>query len=206
MKKYLLVMLVGAGIGLAPPGAKASVTASLSQFTGDPTSIGVTITSLSSGGVQFQLLPKAGSITGFWINLPSITEGLLTGATVEGANIVSSTVKLNSVTDLGGGVNLQGGGNPGAMDVGVRFEKKTGMQSFVLLGANVTEATFANATFGARIQAIQTGRGGEGSSKLVGNGTSTPPGGPTVPDASSTAMLLGMSLCGIEWLRRKIKS
>jgi len=215
MKRTLLVaVLIGAGIGLAPPAAWANVTATLNEFTGNDAQVQVDIAPASTpGDVLFtltRLSPSTGEITGFWANLSGAAETQLFSAqklSATSSAVASYQFSANAVNDLGNGVLLNGGGSPAPLDLGVRFTKVgTGVPntvSFVLDGGMtaLTPDMFANATFGARIQAIQ---GGEGSSKLSGSGSQVP--GQSVPDSSSTVTLLGMSLCGIEWLRRKLLS
>lgn len=211
MRQYLLAAAVGACLSLAPPNARAAVSATLSEFTGADAEIGVSITP-SGNGVLFDLTlnkPSTGDITGFWANVPAGVD--LTKLSVSGSGIAASSF-TGSVNDLGNGVNLTGGGSPGPLDFGVRFSKAgdgSGTHASFTLASSVATLTpeqFLGETFAARVQAIQ-GRG-EGSSKLLGAGASTPPPPPPqpgqVPDSSSTAMLLGASLCGVEWLRRKL--
>jgi len=218
MRKHLLaVIAIGAGIGLAPPKANATVSATLNEFTGADAQISVQIgAAANAGDLQFTLTrvgPATGDITGFWANLNGSSQTTLFnagGLTVSGSTVASSEFSADSVNNLGNGVNLTGGGSPSPLDFGVRFSKPgDGSQGTVVftLHANqpLSESLFADATFGARIQAINGSASdtGEGSSKLSGSGGTVP--GQSIPDSSSTVTLLGVSLCGIEWLRRRLR-
>jgi hypothetical protein len=204
MKHNLLaVILLGAGITLAPSVARAaSISATLDEFTGADAQVNVTITEVG-GNLQFALhstLP-VGDITGFWANLSPYSAGTVVAA----APVANWEFNENNVNDLGNGVLLNGGGTPAPLDFGVRFTKPgDGSQTdvtFTVTGLSLSQ--LENQTFGARIQAI--GNADAGSSKLSGPGGPIVPGpGGRVPDASSTATLLGMSLFGVEWLRRRM--
>ena len=200
MKRLIMAALMGAAVGLAPPKANATIQASLAEFTGDDSTLNVTIEE-QDGGLLFTLeTPSEGAITGFWADLPSNPSMADWEAT--GGNIEDQSFSGN-VGNLGNGVNLNGGGSPGPLDFGIRFAGgKDGQSSisFLLTGSGLSESLFTGATYGARLQSLS---GPEGSAKLVGPANGPTPGTP-VPDSSTTVALLGLSLVGIEGLRRRL--
>jgi len=214
MRRHLLgVLLIGAGIGLAPPNARADINATLNQFTGANATIGVNVTESATtpGDLLFTLNltsptgPGAGDITGFWAN----TGGTPVNVVIPNTTVAFSTYGEGAVNNLGNGVNLQGGGSPAPLDFGVRFNKPgDGSQTSVSFELHSSAGAlspdlFDGKAFAARVQAMSSG---EGSSKLTGvGGTGVPNGNPggSVPDSSSAATLLGFSLMGIEALRRR---
>jgi len=188
-------------VGLMALNANA-ITVGLEEFTGDDASATATFTD-QSGFVAIDLSvqhPSEADITGFWFDVAD--ESLLGTFQVHSSDtlVLQFAQSVNNVNNLGGGVNLNGGGTPAPLDIGIRFEKPgDGSQldvSFVLKSStgpiDAAGLLDSDGEFGLRLQATN---GREGSSKLFG---------PTrIPETGSTVLLLGMSLFGLGLMKRK---
>ena len=152
-----------------------------------------------------------GDILGLWFNVNDFSLlGPLSTSQGNPMGIVNNlVVDEDNVTDLGGNVNLNGGGpnNPYPFDIGVVLGANGGAQgfvqtlSFLFTGSGLSEASFANQSVGMRVQSIEGGAFDSiGSSKLVGS--STPPPPTPVPAPGSLA-LLGIGLVGFGFVRRR---
>jgi hypothetical protein len=186
--------------------AQASIlTFDLDPFTGDPTDAVITVDENTDGffRVNVKIVSEAatgniGDITGVFFNLsPLISESDITSTI--GAPIIGFG---NNTNNLGGGVNLQGGGpnNPGLFDVGLRFAgiNVDDVQEVEFAISNISTLTLDDFTgFGLRLQTVGPLDGNrEGSSKL--SGFSPVP----IPSA---VWLLGSGLIGLIGVRRKFK-
>ena len=216
-KQTLPVLLCSALMmfGLSTQAGAAIVQFNLTPFTGDPTEATITVDDMINAGF-FTVTVKVddtntgnlGDITGVFFDAGGAAKGqLLTTADITGITDTHIGFGTNT-SNLGGGVNLTGGGpnNPGTFDVGVRFDgNNAGFFSTIEFriadpAANVDLDLSDFSRFALRLQTVGPApNGGGGSSKLVS-------GGPTPVPVPSAALLFGTGLLGLIGIARRKKS
>jgi hypothetical protein len=162
----------------------ASTSFFIDQYTGDNTQVKVTMKDVD-GGVQVTLDvitdPESGIIgdlEGVFFHIAG--DAVFGSLSVSGTDVTNSVFgPLNSVLNLGGGVNLIGEGQTG-FDFGIKLGDQGGSTplkttTFTILGTNLDISDFYNANpngndIGIRLKSTT---GSEGSSKL--GGEITPP-------------------------------
>jgi hypothetical protein len=199
-RSSLLLALTAAAVSLVclVPGLAAAATsfASASSFTGDPLTVSVEIDDAVDPGnlvitLEIDDEDRMGDLRGFFAEVTD--ESLLSGLSVSGDEVTGSRFEADSVINLGGGSNLNGGGSPCPCDLGVEIGdpgmgRGDDYQSVTLTLSHVSESLsldlFADQYFGVRVTSVGGGdEGREGSSKLIG----------VVPEPSTTVlMLLGL--------------
>ncbi|NEO38469.1 MAG: PEP-CTERM sorting domain-containing protein [Moorea sp. SIOASIH] len=188
----------------------------ISPFTGDQAKVKITLEQVGNDvKFNFEVTDTLADITGVFFDINDIFNLNSNDLSVTG-NYVGD-LKTNT-SNLGGGVNLTGGGpsNPGSFDFGVKIgtngigRDDIKATSFTL--SHATEALnlhmFEQQKFGVRLQSVGSNR--EGSSKLTGispikvirPSNSKPVG---VPEPS-TVLGLGLFAVGIAGTRRIVKT
>lgn len=182
------VLMVGGGV-LAPQADALTLTANLSEFTGDNSTGTITLTDLVTGGVRLNATnigsPSGGDIAGIWFGLKEPALGGL--GTEDLSNLVVNAPVSMAIADLSiykdttipydcptaPANNLNGGGSPcgdvdNPINVLLQLDKPGSsaglVQNFSVDIAALTVGDFYN-RFGMR---YQTTTGNEGSSKLGG--------------------------------------
>ncbi len=174
----------------------ATISATATPFTGDALSVTLTIDDAIDPGklvITLEIDADGGTadLRGFFAQISD--ESLISGLSVSGPEITSSAFGANSVINLGGGNNLNGGGSPCPCDFGVEIGNPgigggDDFQSVTFVLSHVTEdltiAFFANSAFGVRATSVGDAYDRSGSSKLGG----------VVPEPSAAIlMLLGLA-------------
>ena len=167
---------------LPPQGASAaSITLPMAPFTGSSADVDLTFDDAAAGAGKMQVTvdvvpnPNIGDIRGVFLHIAD--ESLIAGLSVVDPGDLTAIQfgAANSVINLGGGNNLNGGGTPCGCDMG--FDVGTpgigfnDIQSttFVMMHASVplTIAHFANEQHGVRLTSVGVPGGSRnGSSKL----------------------------------------
>ncbi len=183
-----------------------TISFGLTPFTGSAADATVLVNDDTAGvfSVSVQVTPETGTnnigdITGIFFDASD-------ALSVGDINIITGGPSIgfaNNTSNLGGGVNLNGGGpsNPGTFDVGLRFDgfniDDVQFVEFAVadLGGTLALADFTR--FGLRLQTVGPAGGNRGgSSKLVS-------GGPTVVPEPAMALLIAAGLAGIAVVRRR---
>lgn len=107
---------------LATAAQAAIVTTIATPFTGDDLTVEVEIDDEIDAGnlvITLTVTDPTADLRGFFAQ---VTDGsLLDGLSVSGTSVTSSDFDANSVINLGGGSNLNGGGSPCPCDFGVEI-------------------------------------------------------------------------------------
>lgn len=186
---------------LAGDAAAGSISATLEEFTGSDIAVDLTLDDMGAGPGEILVTvsvvgPTLGDIRGVFFNITDDT--LLAGLAVSGADVTGSDFS-GSVTDLGHGANLNGGGSPCPCDFGVLIgtpgigKDDVGSTSFVLSHASeaLTVAMFNDQELGVRVTSVGDGGCRDGSSKTVA----------LVPEPATAGLLL-LGLAGLGIRRR----
>lgn len=183
----------------------ASISFSVTPFTNDsdPATATFTLTDVAQG-VQFNANTNNGDITGIFFDIAN--NSYLGGLQVTSSNFPFIFDQSGNVSDLGQGVNLNGGGTFSPYEIGVKVGNSGGSPGDFFQSVQFTLSTIPNSglspltinqflgqNFGLRLQSTSpSGSGsGDGSSKLQGTAVPTP------------ALLPGLIGMGIAALRKK---
>ena len=182
----------------ASPAKALSLTASLEEFTGDNAGGQITLTDRGAGIVELLAEITAptvnGDINGIWFDIAPVPGNL----NITGANVNNGFTALNpgdGCANLGGGNNLNGGGNPCPLNIAVAIGspgQAGGRITSTLLeitGNGLSVASFGD-TFGLRYQS--TGVNFNGSSKLGGTANDVVP-----TPAAVLPALFGMGVAAV---------
>jgi hypothetical protein len=176
----------------------ATISATATPFTGDSLSVTLEVDDAEDPGNLVITLSvdggDIGDLRGLFLNVTD--ESLLSGLSVSGHEVTESAYSANSVINLGGGNNLNGGGSPCPCDIGFEFGSPgighDDLQSVTLTLSHAAEeldvSLFSDETFGVRATSVGDSR--NGSSKLIS----------VVPEPS-TAMLMLLGLGGLARMR-----
>lgn len=210
---YLPMALVATGITLVStafsPAKAASFSFSIDQFTGDDTKVDFFLQDIT-GGVEIQAAINttdsnvSGDISGIWFDIDN--DSLVGGLNISGADLTGQQQSVDNVNDLGGGVNLNGGGSLAPLDVGVKIgangNDNIEQTTLTVLGSGLSTMDFIGQAFGVR---IKSSGGPDGSSKLAGVAPSSfdqPDDPQNVPEP--TAILGSMVVVGLGFsMKRK---
>jgi len=181
---------------VARTSSAGTITTFLTEFTGDPLTVQLTLDDMSAGAgkIEVSLAVVGGAqadLRGVFMNIAD--DSLLPGLSVTGDDVTSWDFSGN-VIDLGHGSNLNGGGTPCPCDFGIEIGSQglgsddIASTSFVL--SHDTQALslslFAGQGVGVRATSVGVNGNREGSSKTVA----------LIPEPS-TAVLLLAGLCAI---------
>jgi hypothetical protein len=155
--------------------------ASMSFTIGGEASLGIVLTELEDGSIRFELAnggPLLADLRGLFFDVAD--GGVLSSLSVAGSDITGSQFRDDAVTNLGGGVNMNGAG---VFDAGIVFgtagigKDDISGTSFVLKSStgSLSLADFAGAEFGVRFTSVGDEGDRDGSLKLVTTA-------PTIPD------------------------
>lgn len=173
------VLAAGIALGTVPAQA-ASLSFSIGEFTGSNAEVDFLIQD-TTGGVKITATVdpsstgNTGDFGGVWFNLAD--QSLINNLTIqEITGDITAIDQSGSVNKVGSNNNnLNGGGSPAPLDVGIAFGSpgaSGGIVSSVMfnvLGSGLSADDFAGQTFAARLQTVGAPpNGGNGSSKLAG--------------------------------------
>lgn len=199
------------------PSARAAAIFELTPFTGDPTTMFITVTNVGDNKIQFSAVldPLFGDISAIYMNVKDGIGGIT--ASDFTSNVTLSTVCLvpTGTTSCGGNHNNLNGGNvtfpPNSFQVGLAFGK-AGNDGFTALtftfdysGTGRTFGEYDFQPFAARVMSLPVdGAGSGGSAKLYTFTVPTPPNEENpIPEPSTLLMLgAGLGLLGLARVRR----
>lgn len=206
------------------------ITGTATTFSGSPAAVTVTVDDQASGAGKLQITVDVhtdvsiGDLRGLFFHLAD--ESLLTFGSFQVSQLgVAVTQQVygpaDSVTNLGFGNNLNGGGSGGPFDIafgigtpGIGWDDYQSV-TFTLSHSAVDLDTslFAEQTFGVRMTSVGSEGNRDGSSKLVGKFGSlplpepipSPNPGPVIstPEPATLAIWSIMGVCGLGAARRK---
>lgn len=178
-------------LAFVPVANAASLTFDANQFTGDAARVRITLDDVSAGAgkIQFKVdfvsdptTSMLGDLRGIFFNIAD--NALLSGLRIEGPQVTTYVTGNGNISSVGN-VNLNGGGNAHAFDVGVEIGQnglKGGKDDFQTTtftlfhtSQSLDLSLFAQQEFGVRVTSVGTGNRREGSSKLVAMSPDLPP-------------------------------
>lgn len=233
----------GLALGTSLFASAQAATFQLTPFTGDDAAVFISLEEIDDGTidvtVEVDTSVAMADITGIFFNVSNedILDDLMIVDASPGVQASSAVIAEDDVTEIGN-INFQGepGSNPceieGGCDGGIQIGLSGGLSSGKgknskpddyqtvswtfqsASGDPLTLEDFEGATWGVRLQSVDTGSGSrEGSSKLVGTipVTSAPDddddddndGPKEIPEPTSAISLLALSAGAFTALRRK---
>jgi PEP-CTERM motif len=204
---WLCALLPVAALVLGAGAASATVIeATASSFTGDRLSVSLKVDDAAVPGDLVITLKVEGpgstlaDLRGFFVHVAN--ESLLSGLTVTGPDVTSSSFLANAVAGVGPGNNLNGGGSPCPCDIGVELGTqgiaRNDLQTVTFTLSHATASLdisfLASQEFGVRATSVGKGKCRDGSSKLAGVLPVPEPG---------TAILMGLGLAGLAGTRSR---
>lgn len=163
----------------------------ISTFTGDPATARITLSDEVGGGdIEVTVEVVNGTIADLRGLFFNIDESFVDGLSVVGDDVTDSQFAVNNVSNLGGGVNMNGTQTDfdGGVEIGTSGIGRDDISSTTFILSHDTDDLtldlFENQDFGVRLTSVGANR--NGSSKLVGNvgDINFPPD--AVDDATST--------------------
>jgi len=167
-------VLAASGVALAAssfnPADAAFVTFSATPFTGDNAKVDFRLEEVGSD-VKFTVsvdssVNNGGDLRGVWFN---IANDSLLDLDIMGSDITDIVQDAGSVNNLGGGNNLNGGGTPAPLDVGLAIGTQGASPDFIsstmFTVQNIDLDQFLGQEFGVRVTSV--GSNQQGSSKLA---------------------------------------
>ena len=145
----------------------------ISTVTGDLATARITLTEVEGGDIQVNVKVVDGTIAdlrGLFFKISD--ESLVNGLSVSGEDVTDSQFRVNRVSNLGDGVNMNGTQTnfDGGVEIGTSGIGRDDIQSTTLTlshdSADLTLDLFENQNFGVRLTSVGANR--NGSSKLVG--------------------------------------
>lgn len=162
------------------------------EIDGDPKPT-ILVKEMSDGSLEFTVVlnpesENTGDLRGLFFDLAD--ESLVDGLSVDGAHVTDEAFDANGVSDLGNGVNMNGGGRGGydvGVEIGTQGMSRDDIQTTTFTLSHDSEALtldlIAGQTFGVRLTSVGPGgeEGREDSLKLVGTASELVPN--TAPEA-----------------------
>ena len=211
---FQAVIGLALGIGLASAGT-ASATLQLpilhgtaTSYAGCPLDVSIEVDDQSVPGdlvITLQITgpgTTTGNLRGFFVQVAD--ESLLSGLSVSGPHVQSSTFLANGVPQTSGhSTTPQSAGSPGPYDIGIalgsygysRRDLRTVTFTLSYATASLDDSFLSGQTFGVNATSSEKGRCGSCSSKLVG----------VVPEPG-TGLLMGLGLAGLAVARPRSRT
>ena len=202
--KLVLFMAALVASGIATAG---TISSTLVEFTGTDASVTVTLDDMTDPGnivitLDVNVDPNTGDLRGFFLDISD--DLLLSGLSITGSEVTQTQFSANSVINLGGGNNLNGGGSPCPCDIGVEIglsgigggdDFQTTTFTLSHTSESLDLSMFLGENVGARLTSVGLPGGSRGGSSKLG-------GMVPVPEPS-TAVMLSTGLVGFAMAQRK---
>ena len=203
----VLGLIAALGVTAAHSATATILQTTASTFTGTPLKVSLQVDDAAVPGDLVITLQVAGpgstvaDLRGFFVHVSN--ESLLSGLSVTGPNVTSTTFLANAVTSAGSSNNMHGVSSASPFDIGVQLGTpgigSDDLRTVTFTLSHATESLdvsfLAGQGFGVRATSVGTGRCRNGSSKLVGVV-------PVVPEPG-TALLIGLGLAGLAGSRSR---